>query len=123
MAGVLTAGDITEFRALVEELAFPDAYTLVTDTATPDDEGGWTTVEGTVEGGYCLLTAGGLNPTERVIADRQGYSAPYVAELPYATLATPVHRLKVGARTFEIGGVLKEAAWGISARLVCEERG
>lgn len=123
MAGVLTADEVLEFRGLVESLAFHDTYALKQDTRTPDNEGGWTTVEATVESGACELTAGLSKPDERALAgDRITSTTPYVVSLPYATVADASDRLVIGGRTFEIIGVLKDGFLGMEARAVCEER-
>lgn len=118
----LAAADIAGFRALAEELALPDAYTLLRATASSDGMGGQSVTTATVEGGMGLLMPGATRPEERAIADRLGYQAPYIAILPFATLATPSDRLTIAGRTLEIGGVFKGGEWGVLARLVCEER-
>lgn len=122
---VLTSDDIAEFRALAEDLGFPDSYQLMATTKTTDGAGG--TTGGTpaaIESGGCSLTMGLTRPEERAIADRAGYQSPYIIELPYDTQAKPRHQLKVnGSRTFQIAGVLKDGNWGITARAICQENG
>jgi len=121
---VITAADIASYRSLTESLGFPDTYELLATTATPDAEGGSTETEGVIESGACSLTAGATRPDEQAVASRQGSQTPYVIELPYATGATGRHAIRVnGSRTFAIiGDALKDGAWGIAARVVCEER-
>lgn len=119
---VLTDAEIAEFRALAEDLGMPDTYDLISRTQVSDGKGGTTPSETTVESGACSLTAGALNPVERLIADRANYQTPIIVELPMATVATPRHRLVVnGTRALSIAGVLKDGRWGITARAICQE--
>jgi head-tail adaptor len=120
---VLSAADMATFRALTQDLAFHDTYALQRDTNTPDDAGGWTTVEATVESGPCDVAMGLSRPDERAVADRARAIAPYVITLPYATSATASDRILVAGRTFEIVDVLKDGFLGVDARAVCEEVG
>lgn len=116
--------EIAEFRALTAELGFPDTYTITRTTYVSDGAGGQTPTPTTVTEtpGTCSLVAGGLNPTERVIADRAGYQTPIVVELPYATSLAPKDVLVVnGTRTLKVAGVLKDGDWGITAKAICQE--
>jgi len=123
---VLSPAEMAAFRALTVELAFADTYELLVPGAGVSDGAGGTTVgaETVAEMGTCGLTAGTTRPEERAVAERAGYQSPYTIELPYATIATPAHRLRVnGARTFAIAGVLRDGNLGITATAVCQERG
>jgi hypothetical protein len=103
---------------------FPDTYEVRRATKVSDNAGGQTETVATVEAGRCLLTPGGIQPNERVIADRAGYQRPIVVILPFATLLAETDTLVVnGRRTLEVGGVNKAETWGVVARAICEERG
>jgi hypothetical protein len=121
---VLSPADVAEFRALLADLAFPDLYELRRPVATgTDDYGNTETGETLIESGLGRLRTGGLQPTEREMAGRLGWTGPYVVDLPYATLAVATDTLRIATRDFEIQGVLREGAWGIQATAVCQERG
>lgn len=123
MPGVLTTSEIEEFRGLVEELAMPDTYAIVRDTATVDTGGGSTTAEGTVGAGDCRVRA--LNGSaERAVAERLEWTMAYAVDLPYSASLTPSDRLLVnGARTFEVGGIVDIGAWSMVRTAVCQEQG
>jgi SPP1 family predicted phage head-tail adaptor len=121
---VLSPADITEFRGLLQDLAWPDPYEVLRPTGDVDEFNN--TVAGTpavVEVGMCALSASGLSPQERVTADKLGWEVPMVVELRYDTLLTPSDRLRVNGRELEVGGVSKEGRWGISASAVVREVG
>lgn len=119
---VLSSADMATFRALTEDLAYHDTYVLKHDVNTPDDAGGWTTVEQDDEGGPCDVTTGVARPDERAVAARVQATAVYVISLPYATNATASDRLLIAGRTFEIIDVLRDGFLGTDARAICEER-
>jgi hypothetical protein len=122
---ILTAADIDEFRFLVKDLAMPDAYDVLRTVSGGTDEFGGTlpVTDAVVETGMCSLIAGGLQPSERVVADRLGWEVAYAVELPYDTLLTPEDRIRINGRPFEVGGVSKEGRWGLSAIAVVQELG
>jgi hypothetical protein len=121
---VLSAADITEFRGLLADLAWPDPYDVLRPVGGGVDENGiMPTTEAVIETGMCALTASGLSPQERVIADRLGWTVPYVVELRIDTLLTPECRIRIDNRIFEVGGVSKEERWGLAASAVVQEVG
>lgn len=116
------AGIVANARLIAADYRF-DSYQIVRGVNTPDDAGGWTTVEGVVESGTCILTAGATRPDERVVADRAQSAAPYVLRnLPHSTILTASDTVVVGGRTFQVLGVLKAEAVNVAVTAVCEER-
>lgn len=103
--------------------AVTDAYQVVTFTNTPDDTGGWETVEGTGESGRCTLIAGATRPEERVVAERLQATTPYVIRnLPADSAVTEKDVIQVGQRRFEVLGVLRAESLRVSVTAICEER-
>jgi head-tail adaptor len=121
---VLSPADVTEFRGLLQDLAWPDPYEILRPIGGGVDQYDvLPTTDAVVEVGMCALSASGLSPQERVTADRLGWTVPYVVELRIDTLLTPDDRLRIGNRVFEVGGVSKEERWGLAASAVCQEVG
>lgn len=123
---VLSVADVADFRALIADLSYPDAYTVSRATVVADNRGGRITTWSTVEAGVCKLNTAGqstLSSNERVIAERLGWDVVYSVSLPNDTLLTPADRLVVNGRTMEVGGVTKGGAWGLAAIAVVQERG
>lgn len=123
---VLSAADIAEFRALVEDLAYPDVCEIRRQVDAGTDEFGnpLPPTTATFESGPCSLRSGGLQPNERLAATRLEYATPYAIDLPFPTIVTVEDTIRVnGTRTFEVGGVIREGEWGIDATAVCVERG
>lgn len=119
----LSAADVAEFRVLVDD-ARPDPYEVLRRVVvSTDDMGQDITDTAVVEVGMCTLLSSGLTPREQVTADQLGWAVPYVAELPFDTLLWPSDQIRIGGRTFEVGGVGKEANWGLEARAVLNEVG
>lgn len=124
---LLSPVDIASLRA-VAELPFQDAYTLMRKPATAvvDSRGNRRNATGAdfeaVETGLCRLRMQGLQPSERIVADRLGWSAPYAIDLPVTADAVPDDQLVVAGRTFHIGGVVREGELAMLATAVCEER-
>jgi hypothetical protein len=122
---VLSPADITEFRGLLADLAWPDPYDILRSVSGGTDEFGNTlpATDAVVEVGMCALSASGLSPQERVTVDKLGWEVPYVVELRIDTLLTPSDRLRIDNRMFEVGGVSKEDRWGLAASAVVREVG
>lgn len=120
---LFASADIAEFAALKSELAYPDAYRLqrkhITATDTRNNR---TFTYVTVEAGACRLRNSSLQSSERIIAEKMGWTAPYSVDLSIDTLATPDDRIAIGNRTFDIGAVTREDGFGIDSTAVCEER-
>lgn len=122
---VLSDATITRLRALPQRLAWPDPYDVLRTVSGGTDAFGNTlpAADAVVETGVCHLTASGLSPQEQIVADRLGWTVPYVVELRIDTLLTPQDRIRIGNRIFEVGGVSKEERWGIAASAVLNEVG
>jgi hypothetical protein len=123
MPGVLSSTDISEFRGLVADLAFPDNFTVERDTDVPDGAGGRTTTTATVASGDCRLRAGGLQGSERAVADRLGWQLAYAVDLHPDVAVLPSDRLVVNGRDLEIGAVIDIGAWAMVKTVVCREVG
>lgn len=123
MPGVLSDSEILEFRSLVENLAMPDTFAIVRDMSVSDSAGGYTTTETTVAAGDCRLRAQNLQPSERAVADRLGWSVSMAVDLPYDVTVTPSDRLVVNGRTLEIGGVVDAGTWAMTRVAIVREVG
>lgn len=114
----------------VAELAFHDDYVLLRKpaTATKDTRGNATNRTASdfdvIEAGTGRLRREGLQPNERVIADRLSSSVALAFDLPLDTLATAkdLLRFEADGRTLNIAGVIREGALGMVVTAVCEER-
>jgi hypothetical protein len=121
---ILTAADIEEFRFLIKDLAWPDSYEVLRSTTGGENEyGPIAGSEAVIEVGLCVLSASGLTPREQATADRLGWQVAYSVEMPFTTLLAPSDRLRIGNRTFEVGGVSREENWGLLAIAVVQEVG
>ena len=124
---VLTAADVDELRALVEDLAMPDVFRLVRDTRTYDDAGGSTVVTTTVASGPCRLRTSGVagsgSAIERQIADQRGWVGFYVVDLHPDVTVLASDRLVINGRTFEVGGVVAGGVWSMTTTVVVQEVG
>lgn len=121
---ILDPALLTELRELQVELAWPDTYQIVGTVSTRTPTGGWADVEQVVESGACKLREVNTNmPTEREIAERQGWTVPYAVDLPHNTTLTPEQKLKVNGREMQVGGVLRGGAWALKATAVAQEQG
>jgi hypothetical protein len=122
---VLSPAEIVEFRFLFTDLAYPDPYEVLRTVSGGTDDFGNTlpATDAVVEIGACALIGSGLQPNERVIADRLGWTVSYAVTMPYDTLIEPADRIRVNGRIFEVGGVSKEGQWGIEATAIVQEVG
>lgn len=121
----ITSAEIAEFRATLED-AFPDSVQVTRATGTTRDSRGNLTAAPvaieTTPGELRALNA--LRPEERAVADRLQWAVPYAIDLPYGSQAQPSDRLVVnGGRAFEVGGVVRDGAWGLSATAIVRETG
>jgi hypothetical protein len=122
-----TAADYTakiaRYRTKVEVKAMPDTFELRRDADVSDSAGGYTTTETTVAAGDCRLRAQNLQPSERDIATRLGWSMAYAVDLPYDVPVTPEDRLIVNGRTMEVGGVVDAGVWSMTRVAIAREVG
>lgn len=126
--GVLSVETIVRLRLLPPRLSFHDTCEIRRNVSVGQDDfnNELPPTPTTVELGPCSLKKLGQQgqSAERVIADRLGWTTPYLIDLDYDTLVTPEDTIRVnGDRTFHVGGVVKQGKLGIVATAVCEERG
>lgn len=121
---------VGELRALVIELAMPDAYQIVASgTPASDGAGGVTPSADTViEIGMCRFrslindgTRSTATQDEQKTADRLGYTNPALVDLPTTTALTPLHRLVVLGKSYEVGAVGIVSEWTIMVRAYVQE--
>ena len=125
---LFSPADLVQLQS-VAALAFHDAYMVLRkpDTATKDAMGNRTNATpadfDVIEQGTGRLRREGLQPNERVIADRLSSSVALAFDLPLDTLATAKDLLQLwDGRTFNVAGVIREGALGMVVTAVCEER-
>ncbi len=124
---LFTPDDIAQLRE-VAMLPFQDEYVLTRKNPTPtrdvmgNNKGASVSSYALVESGLGRLRREGLQPMERVWADRMGWTSTYSIDLPLDTLATPEDRLSIDNRDFEIEGVMREGFMALIATAVCHER-
>ena len=116
---------IAALRPKVESVSMPDWCDIRREMPGAADEFGnpLPPTVSTIESRPCALRASGMQPNERALADRLGWSAPYAIDLEPGTLVTRADTIRLnGNRTFEVGGVVDEGSWAVVATVVCEER-
>lgn len=124
---LFSPADIAQLQG-VAALAFHDDYVITRkpSTAARDSRGNRTDATGAdydvVEAGRGRLRRDGLQPSERIIADRLGWTVSLSMDLPLDTLVTPADRIAVDGRVLHVGGVIREGALGMVVTAVCEER-
>jgi len=104
---------------LVESL--PETAQVQRATRVPDGAGGFTETWATVATVPCRLAPSGNEPTERVVAERVTDRKLWTLTLPAQTALTAKDRVVVGARTFEVVGVLSPRSYELCTRLVAVE--
>ncbi len=119
MSGLLTTSGLASLRARMTA-TLPDACTISRNTPVSDGAGGWSAAWATVATTVCSIAPTGNQPQERAIAERLTNIVSYTVTLPYDTSLTAKDRIVVGARTFEVAGVLVRTQQ-ISQRCVCSE--
>ena len=126
---LFSPADIAQLQG-VAELAVHDDYRVLRKpaTVTKDAMGNRTNATATdfdvIEAGRGRLRREGLQPNERVIADRLSSSVALSFDLPLDTLANAkdLLRLEADGRTFNIAGLIREGALGMVVTAVCEDR-
>lgn len=125
---LFSPADLVQLQG-VAALAFHDDYVVTRKPSTParDSRGNNTASTSddyvVVEAGRGRLRREGLQPNERIIADRLTSSVALSIDLPIDTLATAKDRIQVDGRTFHIAGIIREGALGMVVTAICEERG
>lgn len=125
---LFSPADIVQLQG-VAALAFHDEYVVTRKPSVPerDSRGNRTNATGAdfdiVESGKGRLRREGLQPNERIIADRLTSSVAMSIDLPVDTLATAKDRIQINGREFQIAGVIREGALGMVVTAICEERG
>lgn len=111
--------DMTPFRALVG-MGMPDAYSITRTTEVPDDAGGRTETEATVESGYCAFRPA-LTGSEQVIAEQSKVTAVAAADLPWSTVLEPADDIVIGGRRFEVMHVARGGEYGVKVTAILQE--
>ncbi|MBI4496310.1 MAG: head-tail adaptor protein [Chloroflexi bacterium] len=118
---MLSSSDLSALRTSLEE-SLPDTAVVQRVTRTADDMGGFTESWAAAGTAACRVAPlGSRTPEERVFAERIAPDVPWVITLPQGTDVTAEDRVTVGARTFEVLGVLAPRSWEIGRRVVCQE--
>ena len=116
---MLTDADLARMRGAQESI-MTDTCQVQRRTLTPDGAGGHAESWNTVATVACRVAPSGRSPQEQVIAERLTATSIWTITLPALTDVQPADRLLVGARTFEVVGVLARSE-EIARRVVCVE--
>ena len=116
---MFSATEMAAMRATLNA-SLPDTCVVSRKTTTSDDAGGFTESWNTVITVACRIAPTGRSPQERAIADRLTCVAVWTITLPANTDVTIADRLVIGARAFEVAGVLARS-YEVSRRVVCVE--
>jgi head-tail adaptor len=117
---MLSAADLAAMRATLTE-SLPDTAQVQRATRAPDGMGGFTETLTTVATVPCRLAPSGNTPVEQVVAERVTDRALWTLTLPAQTDVAATDRVVVGARTFEVVGVLSPRSDELCTRLVAVE--
>jgi len=101
--------------------AMPDACTISRFSQVTDGQGGWTDTYATASTTVCRVAAGGLSPQEAAMANKLTSKTVWVVSLPALTSVLLADRIIVGARTFEVLGLLAPHTWESARRAIAEE--
>jgi SPP1 family predicted phage head-tail adaptor len=115
MSDILSAAELADMRAAVEEL-MPDTCNLLTSTYTPDGAGGGTLTWGTVsaavacrldiESGMEQIAGGAMQPFTRT-----------VLSIPYDTTITNEYRVEHGGYIYNVKATNLDQSWPIVKRV------
>jgi hypothetical protein len=120
---IFAPADIAEFRAMQDDMAFSDAYRLIAQHEIARDSRNnrvfaWVVIEE----GFCRLRATNRVETERIIADKVGWTNAVALDVPWDTMMLPEHRVMIGNREFHVNVVNREEGLGMNPIALCEER-
>lgn len=113
-----SATELDAMRSTLEA-SLPDTAQVRRKTLTSDGMGGQTESWATVATVACRVAPSG-RPEERAVAERLASVSVWTVTLPALTDVRAVDRLVVGARTFEVVGVLARSD-EVGRRVVCVE--
>jgi len=116
---MITAAELDAMRTTLNS-SLPDTAQIKRKTLTSDNAGGYTEAWNTVATVACRVSPTGQLPQERVIAERLTATSIWTLTLPALTDVRAEDRIAVGARTFEVVGVLARSD-ELCRRMVCVE--
>lgn len=121
MSSLLTAADLAYMRDVVEDM-FPDTCNILSESLTPDGQGGvtstWGTVAGTVacrldnetsRSGSVMVAAGALRQVHQ-----------YILSLPYNTSISTGNRVEISSTLYAVVAVNVNVSWKVVARATLE---
>jgi head-tail adaptor len=117
---MLSAADLAAMRATLTE-SLPDTAQVQRATRASDGMGGFTETWTTVATVPCRLAPSDITPVEQVVAERVTDRVLWTITLPAQTDVTAADRIVVGARVFEVVGVLSPRSHELCTRLVAVE--
>lgn len=100
---------------------WPETVTISRATRTSDNAGGYTTTWATVATVAGMLVADNTQPQEPVVGDRQNAVQRWMVRLPALTDVNARDRIVIGARTFEVDGVLGGGSYELTRTARCTE--
>ncbi|MDQ3540129.1 MAG: hypothetical protein M3440_05525 [Chloroflexota bacterium] len=107
-----------------------ETYSIVQAVETRDDEGGYTTVDATVETGRCSLTVSQRMGGEGITGDIVGPRSLYTAELStfingelVASIVTEADTIEIDGRRFSVTDTKRESGRNPLTVVELEERG
>lgn len=117
---MLSADQLAAMKATINA-SFPDSATIQRPSNVSDGAGGWTSAVSTTGPHSCRVDPAGSTANEYMTVDEIFSSSAHIITFPAGTDVRAQDRIVVGARTFEVRGVLSPAAWELSRRAVCLE--
>lgn len=99
-----------------------DTYAIVRAVQTRDDEGGYTTVDATVETGRCSLAVSQRMGGERISGGTVIPGSLYTAELPIESIVTETDRLGFSGRIFSVSDAKRGGSLDLFTVVELEER-
>ena len=116
----LTAAELTQIRADIEDNAMPDTCNILSVTRTSDSQGGFTETWGTAtasviarfdaESGQELLQSGEVRPYMR-----------WTVTVPWNTTVAETNRIEKGSQQFSIISIKDDRSWLATKRISVEE--
>jgi len=115
---MLSSVEILSMRA-AQETAMQESCTVTSGSVVDDGLGGFSTTFVTSGSCVCRLGVSGLQPQEKLMAEKLNVVLPYVVTVPVGTAIEEGERLIISGRTYEVKAVLQGGLWETALRVMC----